>query len=308
MASGTLGIRDAWRPGRLASRTLGVPDAWHKGWSRILFGSVKASTGNLGNSPPVSELAPGAVQARKQWKYDVISTVSGVILAVFMWGHVFLVGSIWLGGEGFDWLSDLLEVTWVAQLTVLVITTVFFVHFVLASRKIPGKLQERRMIRNLGEAIASSQWRFTAEQRAALEKIRPHSETSLWIWQVRTGMIILIVGTIHLFVVAGDVIQRMLGGSGITAAESMERVQGGMWVLYVVLLLCVEFHAGIGLYRVFVKWGLGSRIPIIGRITRRTVHTLERLTLWFFLVIGFISLLVLGGVIEPPLFFLLDGE
>lgn len=254
----------------------------------------------------MSELAPGPIQAHKQWKYDAISTVSGVILAFFMWGHVFLVGSIWLGAEGFNWISDMLEVTWLAQLTVVVITVAFFVHFVTASRKIPAKVQERRLIKRLGEGIQESEWTFTAQQRAALEKIRPHAETTLWIWQVRTGMIILAIGTIHLFVVAGDVVQRILGGAGITAAESMGRVQGGMWVLYAVLLLCVEFHAGIGLYRVFIKWGLGSRLPIIGSMSRKTVQTLERVTLWFFLIVGAISLLVLGEVIDPPLTFLID--
>lgn len=125
-------------------------------------------------------------------------------------------------------------------------------------------------------------------------------------------MIILALGSIHLFVVMADVVQRTfkLGeGLGINAAETMARVQGGMWILYAVLLYAVEVHAGIGLYRVTVKWGLGARIPIIGsRITRKMAHQMERIVLWFFLIIGFVTLLVMAGVIEPPLEFLLTTD
>jgi fumarate reductase subunit C len=258
--------------------------------------------------PPVSELAPAVQLAKKQWRDDALSTASGVLLAVFMWGHMLFVSSIWTGERGFDWVADVMEITWIAQLTVVVITVAFFVHFVVASRKIPGKLQERKLLKRLGDDIRDSAWRFTAEQRRQLEKIRSHSETSLWIWQVRTGMAILVIGSIHLFVIATDVLQRTMGSVGITAGESMGRVQSGMWMLYAVLLLCVEVHAGIGLYRVVVKWWLGRPFPVIGpRITRRMAHIFEQLTLWFFIAIGVITLLVLAGVLPPPLAFLLEG-
>jgi fumarate reductase subunit C len=125
-------------------------------------------------------------------------------------------------------------------------------------------------------------------------------------------MIILALGSIHLFIVGADVAQRTFGigeGLGINAAETMSRVQDGMWMLYAVLLYAVEFHAGIGLYRVTVKWGLGTRIPIIGsRVTRKMAHAIERFVLWFFLIIGFITLLVMAGVLAPPLEFLLSPQ
>lgn len=258
---------------------------------------------------PVTEMVPAAKAARVQWRYDVISTASGVFLALFMWGHMMFVSTIWAGERGFDWVADMMEYTWIAQITVVLVTVAFFVHFVVASRKIPAKLQERKLIKNLGDDIRDSEWRLPSPKKSGLEKIRPHSETSLWIWQLRSGMVILVIGAVHLFAVASDVVQRVLGGPGITAAESMSRVQGGMWVLYAVLLIAVEFHAGIGLYRVFVKWGLGKRIPIIGkRITRRMAHIMEQLTLLFFLAVGIVTLLVLAGVISPPLAFLTEDH
>lgn len=252
-------------------------------------------------------MAPRAEQARRQWSYDAISTASGVLLALFMWGHMLFVTTIWTGERGFNWVADMMELTWIAQLTVPIITVVFFVHFVMASRKIPANLQERRLIKSLGDSIKKSQWRISAAQRQELEKIRPHSETTLWIVQVRTGMIILALGSIHLFVVGADVAQRIVGGVGITAAESMARVQGGMWILYAVLLWCVELHASLGLYRVVVKWGLGKRLPVIGSVSRKMAHRGEQIALWFFILVGVATLLVLAGIVDPPLAFLLNS-
>jgi fumarate reductase subunit C len=255
------------------------------------------------------ELTAARERARRQWKLDAISTGTGIFLAIFMWGHMFFVSSILTGERGFNWISDLFEHYWLAQPTLVLVTIVFFVHFITASRKIPAKLAERRRVKKLGDDISQSEWNISKEDRKELEKVRPHKETSLWIWQVRSGMIILALGSVHLFVVMADVVQRTFNigeGLGINAAETMERVQGGMWILYAILLYAVEVHAGIGLYRVTVKWGLGVRIPIIGsRITRSMAQKMERIVLWFFLIIGFITLLVMADVIDPPLEFLL---
>ncbi len=255
------------------------------------------------------ELTATRDRARRQWKLDAISTGTGVFLALFMWGHMFFVSSILTGERGFNWISDLFEHYWLAQPTLVVVTIVFFVHFVTASRKIPAKFAERRRVKKLGDDISHSKWNISKQERRELDKVRPHKETSLWIWQVRSGMIILALGSVHLFVVIADVVQRTFDigeGLGINAAETMARVQGGMWILYAILLYAVEVHAGIGLYRVTVKWGLGAKIPIIGsRITRGMAQKMERIVLWFFLIIGFITLLVMAGVIDPPLEFLL---
>ena len=259
---------------------------------------------------PEGELVAARERARRQWKLDAISTCTGVFLALFMWGHMFFVSTILTGERGFNFIADMFEHYWLAQPTVVLVTIVFFVHFVTASRKIPAKLAERKRIKDLGDDITDSRWNISEEDREELEKIRPHEETSLWIWQVRSGMIILALGSIHLFVVGADVAQRTFGigeAVGINAAETMARVQDGMWLLYAVLLFAVEVHAGIGLYRVTVKWGLGTRIPIIGkRITRRMAYIMEKIVLYFFLAVGFITLAVMAGLLDPPLEFLLD--
>jgi fumarate reductase subunit C len=88
---------------------------------------------------------------------------------------------------------------------------------------------------------------------------------------------------------------------GIEAATSVGRVSAGLWLPYAILLVCVEFHASVGLYRLAIKWGVGSRLS---RTARRN---LERVMLWLFLGLGVLILLVLANVLPPPLAFLLSG-
>ena len=88
---------------------------------------------------------------------------------------------------------------------------------------------------------------------------------------------------------------------GIESGTSVARVQAGLWLPYAILLICVEFHAGVGLYRLAVKWGVGERL------SRGALRVIEHILLWFFLILGVVILLVLAGVLPPPLAFLLAG-
>jgi fumarate reductase subunit C len=231
------------------------------------------------------------IQARntsKQLYFELVSGASGLVLALFMWGHMILVGSILTGERGFNWLAGMLEDYYIAQPTVLLIFALFLVHAVLAGRKIPAQLSQRRQMVELGRSLKMP------------VGFDPHVESLLWIWQVRTGMIILVLGSFHLILLAMDTLTPLFGArEGIEAVTSIARVRAGLWLPYAILLVCVEFHAGVGLYRLAVKWGAGSFL------TRNTLRVLEHLLLWFFLVLGVVVLLVLANVLPPPLAFLL---
>ncbi len=237
-------------------------------------------------------------EARRQLLYELVSGISGFVLALFMWGHMFLVGSILTGDRGFDWLAGGLEDLYIAQPTVVAIALLFLVHAVMASRKIPAQLRERRRMRTLATGLRARAGRPSA---AAL-RFEPHLESMLWIWQVRTGMVILVLGSFHLVLVALDVLTPLFGERvGIEAASSLARVGAGLWILYGVLLVCVEFHASVGLYRLAVKWGVGSRL------SRKTLWQLERVIFVLFLGLGLATLVVLAGWVSPPLAFLVEG-
>jgi len=224
--------------------------------------------------------------AKRQLVYEVVSGGSGLILALFMWGHMMFVGSILVGTYSFDWLALQLEVYFIAQPTVVAIFALFLVHAALAARKIPAQLEERRKMIKLGRDLKS----------------QAHEESFLWIWQVRTGMVVLVLGSFHLLLLTIDVLTPLFGERiGIESVTSLARVQAGLWLPYAILLICVEFHASVGLYRLAVKWG------ILSNLGRSTLHMIERILLWFFLGLGIIILLVLAGVISPPLAFLMMG-
>jgi len=240
-------------------------------------------------------------QARRELAYELVSGASGLILALFMWGHMVLVGSILTGERGFDWLASLLEDYYIAQPTVLAIFALFLIHAVFASRKIPTQLRERRRLLQLSRDLRNSgrERPVTVSEHSPFQ---PHLESMLWIWQVRSGMIILVIGSFHIILLAVDVFTPLFGaGPGIESATTLARVGAGLWLPYAILLLCVEFHASVGLYRLAVKWGFGASL------SRRSLRTIEQLLFWGFLILGVVTLLVLAGWLEPPLAFLLGA-
>jgi fumarate reductase subunit C len=75
-----------------------------------------------------------------------------------------------------------------------------------------------------------------------------HGDTTLWLVQVATGFGLLFLAPVHLY--------GMLSHPDLIGPyASADRVWSGhMWPLYLALLLLVEVHAGVGLYRLAVKW------------------------------------------------------
>jgi len=60
------------------------------------------------------------------------------------------------------------------------------------------------------------------------------------------------MGSIHMWTI--------LTGLPITAAKSALHIRSGYWLVFdLILLPMVEVHAGIGLYRIAVKWGFIKR-------------------------------------------------
>ncbi len=201
---------------------------------------------------------PGRLEARM----ELVQVASGIALVGFMWTHVVLVSSVLLGAPVMDRLAGFLEDTRLAYLGAPVIVLLFLLHAVLAARKIPFQLEERRAV----AAVAGS--------------LR-HRDTFSWMAQVVTGLAVLVLGAIHLWVI--------LSGFPIQAAKSAARVHGIYAWFYAPLLLAVEVHMSVGLYRAAVKWGW---------VPRAAMHRLTALTTVFFLALGaatLLSLWRLGG-------------
>jgi succinate dehydrogenase subunit C len=189
---------------------------------------------------------------------DFLQMLTGIGLILFMWSHMILVASINLGPGAMNGLARFLEATYMAQTGGPIIGAVFLLHFILAARKLPFRSPEQRAI-----------WEHSQRFR--------HLDTWLWDIQAGTAMIVLIMGSIHIWTILTDL--------PITAAKSAARVQGGFWlVFYILLLPMIELHVGIGFYRIGVKWG------IITRANRPFFKRFENILTLCFLIIGAVTL------------------
>jgi fumarate reductase subunit C len=176
-----------------------------------------------------------------------------------MWSHMILVASVNLGTGVLNSIAEFLERYYLAQMGGPVIGLLFLAHFVLAARKLPFRIKEQM-------AIWSHSIRFK------------HLDTWLWVIQAVTAMIILIMGSTHMWTV--------LTSLPISAQKSAMRIQGGWWFLFYALLLpVVELHVGIGFYRIGVKWGW------IQRANRHVFKRLENRMTLAFVAVGLITLL-----------------
>jgi fumarate reductase subunit C len=172
---------------------------------------------------------PSRVSAYLDW----LQMLTGAGLIMFMWSHMILVASVNLGVGVMNAIAWFFEATYMAQVGGPIIGATMLLHFVLAARKIPFTSSEQGAI-----------WRHA--------KMLHHTDTWLWLVQAVTAMIILVMGSVHLWTVLTDL--------PITAAKSAARIQGGYWlVFYLILLPMIELHVGIGFYRIGVKWGLITR-------------------------------------------------
>jgi len=199
--------------------------------------------------------APSKTSAYLDW----LQMLTGAGLILFMWSHMVLVASVNLGPEAMNTIARFFEDTYMAQVGGPMIGATFLLHFVLAARKVPFRLEQQTTI-----------WKHS--------KVLHHTDTWLWVIQVVTAMIILIMGAIHMWTV--------LTNLPITAAKSAARIQGGYWaVFYFILLPMVELHVGIGFYRIGVKWG------VIKRKNRKSYKKFENILIGIFILIGVITLI-----------------
>jgi fumarate reductase subunit C len=223
---------------------------------------------------PISPTAPRVGVRKSRWpaRLDLLQSLSGLFLAVFLVAHMFFVASILVSKDAFYTVARFFEGQYffgepyplLVSGVVAVVLAVFVGHAWLALRKFPASFR---------------QYRLFAEHKARLR----HGDTGLWWIQVWTGFALFFLGSVHLY---GMLTQPALIGP----YESADRVWTGvMWPLYLLLLFAVELHGSIGLYRLALKWGwLQGRDPAASRRHLRMAKTAFSL---FFLALGLVTLL-----------------
>jgi succinate dehydrogenase subunit C len=215
-----------------------------------------------------------ADRARKSaWpaRMDLAQSLTGLALVLFMWGHMFFVSSILLGKDAMWTVTKFFEgyfifgrsYPWVVSIVVAAVIALVAVHAALALRKFPSSYRQYAAFR--GHA-----------------KMMRHADTTLWLWQVATGFALFFLASVHLYVMLSK-------PDRIGPFESADRVWSDhFWPLYILLLLAVELHAGIGLYRLAVKWGwVGGGDAAAARVRLKRIKWAITV---FFLALGFATL------------------
>ena len=179
-------------------------------------------------------------KSRLPARLDFLQSGTGLVLGLFMWAHMVLVASIILGPGAFNWVAKTMELSFLSGtghgypiavfFAVLIVLSLFILHALLGIRKFPISWKQHRIMRD----------------QMVLMK---HQDTNLWYIQALTGFIMFFFGSAHLFVMLthpGDIDPYLSAG---------RVVSDNMWIVYIILLVCVELHGTIGLYRLCMKWG-----------------------------------------------------
>lgn len=204
-------------------------------------------------------------------RLDVLQSASGLMLALFMWLHMLFVSSILLGNDAMWTVARAFEglfvfgrrLPWLVSLAVAAVIVLFVAHAALALRKFPASYAAHRAF------------------RAHMARMR-HEDTTLWYWQVVTGFALFFLASLHL----GTMLTRP---DRIGPYESADRVWSDhMWPVYLVLLFIVELHAGVGLYRLALKWGWG--VGADAGAGRRRLRILKWSMTAFFIALGLATL------------------
>jgi fumarate reductase subunit C len=216
-------------------------------------------------------LANRARASRWPARLDVAQSASGLVLALFMWGHMLFVSSILLGKDAMWTVTKFFEGyhltgtshPWVVSVAVSGVAALIALHAALALRKFPAS------------------YRQYAAFRGHMRGMR-HADTTLWWWQVATGFALFFLASIHLFAM-------FTRPDLIGPYESADRVvTQHFWLLYLLLLFAVEIHGGVGLYRLAVKWGWFAG-PDAGA-TRRRLQVVKWTITAFLIALGLATL------------------
>lgn len=202
-------------------------------------------------------------------RLDLAQSVSGLLLGVFMWVHLFLVSSILLGKDAMWYVTGFFELRFlndwqhgypaIVSIIAVLVFLLFILHAAIAVRKFP---------------ISWRQFRTFRHQMGMMK----HSDTNLWFWQALTGFIMFFAGSVHIYVMATR--PDTIGPYG----SSDRFISDWFWPLYGILLVSVELHATIGMYRLAVKW-----LSFKGKHTRHRMKMLKNALTVFFLTVGAIT-------------------
>lgn len=190
-------------------------------------------------------ITPERKKSKTPARLDFWQSATGLFLALFMIGHMFLVSSILISDEAMYKVAKFFEGSFISKAghpaivsgVAVVIIIVLVVHAFLAMRKFPINYRQFMILRTH-------------------KHLMKHSDTSLWVIQAGTGFAMFFLASVHLFVMLTQ--PDTIGPNG----SAYRFVSEHFWLLYIFLLFAVELHGSIGLYRLCIKWGWFEKVGI----------------------------------------------
>ena len=151
---------------------------------------------------------------KSRWpaRMDLAQSLTGLVLGVFMWGHMFFVSSILIGKDTMWTVTKLFE-------------GYFFFGAVLPRTRLGGRRgRARRWSSCMPSSRCGSSRRTTSSTgpSSATAALMAHEDTTLWWVQVITGFMLFFLATVHLY-------QMMMHPGDIGPYESADRVWSGRW-------------------------------------------------------------------------------
>jgi fumarate reductase subunit C len=163
---------------------------------------------------------------------ELATSASGLGLFAFMLMHVSLLSTALVGGQTMDDLAGFLERYYLLHAMIAPLVLLGLLHVLLAARKVPTTFSQQRILLSRARSMA-------------------HLDTWTWAFQVLSGVAILIMASIHLWIILTDL--------PVEAGKSGAHVSGIYLWFDIPFLLLVQGHICVGLYRIAVKWGLFAR-------------------------------------------------
>ena len=207
-------------------------------------------------------------------RLDFIQSLTGIILALFISGHILFESSILISNDAMYVMTQFFEGYYffgekypaIISVLALTILLIIIVHAAVALRKFPSNYK---------------QYKIMKEHTLRMS----HHDTSLWVIQVITGFAMFFLASIHLYTMISQ--PEMIG----PYASSERMVTEMMWPLYLLLLFAVVIHACIGVYRLILKWGLfeADQQKFMKR-RRSLLRTIMYFVMTLYLTVGIFSL------------------
>ena len=171
-------------------------------------------------------------------RVDLMQSLSGLLLVLFIWGHMFFESSILLGKDAMLWVTRMFEGAHLfgrpypalVALAAGAVLALLALHALLALRHFPADYRQYQALKHHMRDLK-------------------HTDTNLWYIQVVSGFMLFFLAGAHLLVV-------LVQPDNIGPYASSDRIWSGrFWILYALLLPVVHVHAAIGIYRLAIKWG-----------------------------------------------------